>query len=186
MLDSDFGTFESAFRRFSSAFRLKAKPADFDELTRLYFKLLSHAPLDAVLSAGRRLLETSRTFPKPAEWLAALSEMAPAAAAGADVRVMSEDEARDYTRAELLRYQDDGCFCLLCQDAGVTHRFLRFVPEFTDDGRDARAWHPGKGHVVTVGHWAHGDELARWYEARDHCLANWPRRFTRALPPVLA
>jgi hypothetical protein len=181
MTEADYGTFESAFRRFSSAFRVKVKPTEMDELTRLYFKLLTAAPIDAVLQAGRRLLETSRTFPKPAEWLAAVSALSPAAAAGADVRVMSDEEAREYTRAEGLRYQDEPCFCLLCQSAGVTHRFLRFVPDVGTDGSLERAWHPGKRQLVIAGHWAHGDELRRWYDARDHFQALVPRRYSRAL-----
>jgi hypothetical protein len=88
---------------------------------------------------------------------------------------MRADEAAAYVRAERLRYEDDPCGCLACQAAGVTDRPLRYVPQFTHDDREERAWCPLHQKLVVVGHWAHGDELARWYAARD-------RFFTRAKP----
>jgi hypothetical protein len=173
MTEADFGTFDRAFRRVVGAFRLKVKPPEIEELTRTYFRLLDTAPLDDVLAAGKTCLATCRKFPKPAEWLAALPA-APIAAA-ADRRVMATTERLEYARAESLRYEDDPCGCLLCQSAGVTDRPIRFVPDEVDGVLDT-AIDTERNRIVVTGHWAHGDELARWYVARAAFFASAPRR----------
>jgi hypothetical protein len=115
-----------------------------------------------------------RTFPKPAEWLQALP-VPPAAAAHADTRVMGTPERLEYVRAEALRYEDAPCGCLLCQEAAVTHRPLRFVPDEILGVLD-KALDTVRNRIVVTGHWAHGEELARWYVARDAFFACAPRR----------
>jgi hypothetical protein len=51
--------------------------------------------------------------------------------------------------------------------ANVDHEPLRFVPTLTPDGlREERAFNPTRHVIETCGHWAHGDELARWYAAK--------------------
>jgi hypothetical protein len=172
MTEADFGTFDRAFRRVVGAFRLKVKPGEVEELTRTYFRILD-APLDDVLAAGKTCLATSRKFPKPAEWLAAL----PAApvAARADLRVMGTPERLEYARAEGLRYEDVPCGCLLCQEADVTDRPLRFVPDEVLGVFD-KAIDTARNRTVVTGHWAHGAELVRWYAARDLFFASAPRR----------
>jgi hypothetical protein len=61
--------------------------------------------------------------------------------------------------------------------AGVTDRELRFVPTLVEDhSREERAFHPRRRRLEVTGHWAHGDELARWYVAREAFFARAPRR----------
>jgi hypothetical protein len=49
------------------------------------------------------------------------------------------------------------------------------VPDFTDLDRPERAFDHVRHRLVHVGHWAHGDELARWYAARAACFASVAR-----------
>jgi hypothetical protein len=173
MIEADRGTFDRAFRRVCGVFRLRVKEAELAELSRTYFRILDTALLDDVLAAGKTCLATCRKFPKPAEWLAALPT-APVSVA-ADLRVMATPEREAYARAEALRYEDAPCGCVHCQEADVTDRPLRFVPDEVLGVFD-RAIDTERNRVVVTGHWAHGDELARWYEARDAFFARAPRR----------
>lgn len=178
MTDADYGTFERAFRRLSGAFRLKVKPEQMDELIRSYFKVLESASIEDVMAAGKVCISRCRRFPLPVEWLEALPAGPVGKAEAADVRVMSVDESTAYVRAERLRYGDVPCECLACQAAGVDTKPLRFVPDVLD-GHDERAMCPAKNAIVTVGHWAHGDELARWYAMRDAFYALYTRAFPK-------
>jgi hypothetical protein len=177
--------FDTAFYRLVQTFRLRLKPAEREELAATYFKLLQGWTLDEVLAAAKVCITSSRSFPKPADWLAALPAKTSIAV---DVRWMGAEEAREYLRAEALRYEDVPCSCLLCQAANVTEKPLRFVPDFTpENSQPERAFCPPKNQVVTVGHWAHGDELVRWYAARDRYFALEGRSaFGRAMPRALA
>jgi hypothetical protein len=172
MTEPEFGTFDRAFRRVCGAFRLKVKPGDLEELSRTYFRVLDYAPLEEVLTAGKTCLTTCRRFPKVAEWVDALP--VPPVAVTADLRVLATAEREAYWRAEALRYQDDPCGCWACQDAGVTARPLRFVPDDVA-GEVDRAIDTVRNRIVVPGHWAHGEELARWYVARDAFFASVPR-----------
>jgi len=184
MTDADFGTFDRAFRRVAVAFRLRIRTAELDELSRTYFKVLDAAPLDDVLAAGKSCLASCRTFPKVAEWLQWLPDRVPIAA---DLRVMATPERLEYARAESLRYEDLPCACVLCVEAGVADRPLRFVPDDVGGALD-RAIDTERNRIVVTGHWAHGDELARWYLARAAFFACAPRRspLARALLALVA
>jgi hypothetical protein len=186
MTELDFGTFDRAFGRVFGAFRLKVKPEDRDELSRTYFRVLAAAPLEDVLAAGKTCLTTSRRFPKVAEWVAALPTP-PVAAVTADLRVMATDEREAYARAEALRYRDEPCACWQCEAAGMTGYALRFVPDDVHGTLD-RAIDTVRNRIVVTGHWAHGDELARWYVARDAFFASAPKRtpLARALLVLVA
>jgi hypothetical protein len=168
MTEPDYGTFDRAFRRVCGAFRLRVNPVELEELSRTYFRVLADAPLEDVLAAGKTCLQTGTRFPKPAEWMQALP--APPVAVTADLRVMATPEREAYARAELLRYQDEPCWCVDCQDAGMTDRAIRFVPDEVNGVLD-KAIDTDRNRVVVTGHWAHGDELARWYIARDAFFA---------------
>lgn len=167
MVDSDVGTFDRAFRRLSGAFRLKLKPGEFEELSKTYFKLMDAYPIEAVLKAGKTCLTTQRTFPKPADWLAELSTSHGLPAPGIDRRWMTETEMDELARAIALHYEDLPCGCVACLEAGVSHRSLRYVPTMVLDDVVERAYHSHHARVEVIGHWAHGEELARWYAARD-------------------
>jgi hypothetical protein len=169
MTEPEFGTFDRAFRRVYGAFRLKLKATEIESLSRTYFKVLADAPLEHVLAAAKTCLATCRRFPTVAEWAHALP--APVVAhVTADLRVLRTDERETYTRAEALRWSDAPCGCWPCEDAGVADLALRFVPDDVNGVLD-RAIDTVRNRVVVTGHWAHGDELARWYVARDAFFA---------------
>ena len=174
MVEPEFGTFDRALRRVFGAFRLKLKEAELATLSRTYFKVLAHAPLDDVLAAGKACLATCRRFPTVAEWAHALP--APVVAhVTADLRVMATDEREAYWRAEALRWSDAPCGCWPCENAGMSDYALRFVPDDVNGVLD-RAIDTGRNRIVVTGHWAHGAELADWYRARDAFFASAPRR----------
>ena len=56
----------------------------------------------------------------------------------------------------------------------MTHRPRRFVPDEVNGVFD-KAIDPVRNRVVVTGHWAHGDELARWYQAYETLFARAPR-----------
>lgn len=164
MDDTDRPAFVTAFKRLVQTFRLKMRPAAIDDLAATYFHTLGSYPLPDVIAAGNQCLRVHRRFPKVADWLDLLTRSD--VGAPPDIRMMSATEGSEYMRAERLRYEDDPCSCLQCQAAAVD-RPLRFVPDVADDDRDEKAFCPPKNRIVVAGHWAHGDELVRWYAARD-------------------
>lgn len=178
MTETDFGTFDRAFGRVCGAFRLKLKPSDAEELTRTYFRVLEPFPLEEVLLAGKKCLAKHRKFPPAADWIAELTAPRATTPAGADVRQMGAFELEEYERAERLRYEDEPCGCADCLQAGVDHRLLRYVPTLIG-GIEERALNPHRKAVQVVGHWAHGEELRRWYEARDRFFALAPAGIAR-------
>ncbi len=166
MTDFDFLKFTQAFGRVITAFRIKLTGSEREELTRTYFKILDAHAIDDVIAAGKRCIEKMRTFPKAADWLAELAQTQ-TATCPPDRRTMRVDEADELARATALRYDDQPCLCAACCRAGVDDRSLRFVPsEFSPDELE-RAFNPRTSRVEVVGHWAHGEELARWYLARE-------------------
>lgn len=173
MTDLEYPTFSEAFRRVITAFRLKLKAAEIDELTRTYFRMMTAYELDAVLAAGRVCIGKYRTFPKAADWL---TELGPTTTRGCpeDLRHMSADELDVFEQAARTRYEDLPCACGACVHAGMTDRPLRFVPTLDGESYE-RAYNPRTGRVELAGHWAHGAELARWYAARDAFFALAPK-----------
>ena len=125
-----------------------------------HFRVLDFASLPDVLAASKTCLTTCKHFPKVAEWVDALPAP-PVTHVAADLRVMATPEREAYHHAEALLWQDEPCSCWDCQDAGVTERPLRFVPDEVHGVLD-RAIDTDRNRVVVTGHWAHGDELARW------------------------
>jgi hypothetical protein len=176
MTASDYGTFDRAFRRVLCAYpvRSKVQTAEVEALSRTYFRVLADAPLGDVLAAGKACLGTCKRFPTVAEWVAAIPTP-PRAAEAADVRVMATTERDEYVRAEGLRYEDMPCGCGACFQADVSDRPLRFVPDEVNGVLD-RAIDAVRNRVVVTGHWAHGPELGRWYDARAAFYASAPRR----------
>jgi len=163
---TDAGTFETAFRRLSSALRLKASAEEQEQLPRIYFKILQAYPLEAVLEAGRVCATSCRTFPKPADWI----EKLPASTRPVTgLRYMDASEQAAQAQAAARRYRDDPCGCEACVAAGVHEHELRFVPTLWD-GAAQRAYNPQRHEAEVLGHWAHGEELRRWYLARDQFM----------------
>ena len=131
-----------------------------------------------MLEAGKVLATTSRSFPKPADWIETIETRrrqrdSRALLPAPDRRQMSQAEAAELARAKLMHFSDLPCGCAACFNAQVDDRPLRFVPTVDDRGHNERALNPQTNAVEMAGHWAHGDELARWYTARDECYAQW-------------
>jgi hypothetical protein len=175
MTSGDVGTFDRAFRRVLRAYPVQSrlKPDDVETLCRTYFRVLDTSPLADVLAAGKACLLTCTKFPTVAEWARHLSPVV--APVAADLRVLGADERAVYVHAEAMHYDAAPCGCEDCRDAGVTDRPLRFVPDEGHGGLD-RALDLDRNRIVVTGHWVHGDELARWYVARDRFFACAPRR----------
>jgi hypothetical protein len=179
VLESDSAAFETALKRLSGGLQRKWKPDEWRGTVEIYFDALKHADLADVLSAIPVLQARSR-WPKVGDWIALLPK--PIVPTGE--RVMRPPEAAEYLRAHRLHWQDDPCGCRDCFQAGVSDKPLRFVPDFLADDTEARAYHPTFGRVVTTGHWAHGDELRRWYVAKAAFMASAPAPYRRALQLV--
>lgn len=182
MTDLDRSTFDRACRRLYGAYRLKLKAEEQEELTQTYFRVLEGFPLDVVLNAGKVLLQQHKRMPSASEWFAACATSKGDTVVGPDnVRRMTVDEQQQWWYAERNRYRDDPCSCFLCQQAGVTDKPLRFVPTELDAEAFETAFNPRREQVQIVGHWAHGDELARWYDTRGKFFAITLRRMPRLL-----
>jgi len=132
-----------------------------------YFEVLKEFHIDVLREAAKQIAMTTKFFPTVSEWYQAAKtwhlEHAPRAV---DRRVMMAEETGKHRRAVGLGYEDAPCACWECSAAAVTHLPLRFVPEFTSDDRDERARYADRDKEVTTGHWAHGEELGRWYRAK--------------------
>jgi hypothetical protein len=186
MTEGDYSTFATAFGRVCGAFGKKGTRLDQEELTRTYFRVLDAHPLDAVIRTGRRLVETGRKFPLAVDWLDAVTRPP---TVERDVRQMTTSEVDAYAAAERARWTGQPCRCRECVRAGVDDRELRYVPtlkQFFGDLADATeetAFNPRRKVEQIVGHWAHGEELARWYAARE-AFVQLPQfqRVARVLP----
>lgn len=185
MIESDFGTFERAFGRVCGAFRLRLKATELEDLTRTYFRILEAYPLDRVLLAGKACMARSKKFPLAADWIDVLTAV-DGSAAPPDVRQMTTIELAEHEQAERARWEGQPCLCVACVRANIDHRPLRFVPTHATFDDDERAFNPHRKVVQIVGHWAHGDELARWYTAREAFYASVPRRLRRRLLQLVA
>jgi hypothetical protein len=184
MTEADYGTFDRAFRRVVGAFRLRLKATELDDLSRTYFRMLDGHPLDRVLFAGKACITSSRKFPLAADWIAELT--ATRAIAPPDVRHLSVDELDEYDAAERARWERPPCGCGECVRAGVDDRPGRFVPTWAAAEVDERGFDPRRRLVHAVGHWAHGAELAAWYDARDRFYRSAPRKFRHVLRALAA
>jgi hypothetical protein len=180
MTPDDRESFGAIVQRLALAFGRKVPEAR----QQIYFEALQPYPLRSVLEAAGRLRDNGTTFPTIAAWRALLGPVP--AARTSDVRWMSADEASAYLAAERQGYEDASCFCDACRHAEITHRPLRFVPEFDVDDREVRVFCGPLNKAVVAGHWAHGAELARWYAAREGFFAHKAAggRWARALALV--
>lgn len=161
MTDAEMPAFLDVFRRLTRVFPFRGDAQEVADVGASYFKAFRRRSLPDVVAGADRWIQTENRFPRAAQWLGAIPR--------GDVEVvpmMSEADAREHRRAELLGYEDAPCQCDLCRAAEVDEKPLRFVPEFTENDRDKHVRDPLNQRVVTAGHWAHGVELFRWYRAR--------------------
>jgi len=158
--DTDLFPFLDTFRGLTRVLFLRGDVHELQDVGKSYFKALRRFTLPQVQEAAEKCLSECKHFPKPVEWADRITRRIPV-----EIAELSATETAEYLEAGRLHYHGEPCPCTECCAAGVTHRFLRFVPECTEDGRDAHA-RIGE-RVVTRGHWAHGEELTRWYAARE-------------------
>lgn len=168
MTDAELFSFMDTFRSLARVFPLRGDEHEIRDVGASYFKALRRWPLKDINVAADRWLEQGKRFPKPAEWL----DMVPRQSQAVALVAMTDEQAREHQRAESLRYKDTPCCCRDCVAVGVNDKPLRFVPDVNPDGTDRQMTTPFTQRPVTVGHWAHGAELARLYTA---CANFWNR-----------
>ena len=171
MTDGELFAFVDVFKGVQRVMGKRMTEGEEAQTHRDYFRALRRFPLDQVRAGAEVWLQRGKYFPKPAEWIDAIPRRQESAAV--NVPAMTEQESRDYHRAELMRYTAPPCTCKECLESGMDTQPMRFVPEFTAEDRE-RLLRDGD-RIVTAGHWAHGWELARWYEARAFFYAEYRR-----------
>ena len=172
MTTSDYQPFVGEFRRLVAALEpYKSSPEQMASRADAYFSVLKPFPLEDVIRKADTWLAKETKFPKPAEWAGVIVRKA------ADLPTMLDRDARDYREAERIGFEKDPCGCQSCLEAGVSEKPLRYVPE-VEDGADRVMKDPLGNRTITAGHWAHGWELHRWYEARG---AFWNRVYELGL-----
>lgn len=159
MQDADFDRFLQEFQRLSAALQgFKQSHIEAKGKADAYFHVLKRFPLADVIAKADHWLNTEAKMPKPAEWAAVMIRKR------VDLPVATQAQADAWTRAEAQRWQDSPCTCRECLEADVSDKPRRFVPECTADDQDRKVLIDGK--MQTAGHWAHGWELKRGYDAR--------------------
>lgn len=161
MTETDLFEFNIVFADVRRVFPLRADETETRQLMSSYFGAFRRFPLPRVRAGAEACIATGTRFPKPAEWIKAM----PAPRVVATIAALETDEGDQWLDAERRCWEGRLCACAACQAAGVTARPLRFVPDFDEEDRDLKGRIGDR--VVTRGHWAHGDELARWYAAKE-------------------
>jgi hypothetical protein len=172
MTDGELFAFVDVFKGVQRVLGKRMTEGEEAQTHRDYFRALRRFSLAQVMAGAEVCIQRGKYFPKPAEWIDAIPKRQ---AMPLDIPAMTDQESRDYHRAELMRYTAPPCTCTECVESGMTETPMRFVPEFTADDRE-RLLRDGE-RIVTAGHWAHGWELARWYEARAFFYAEFRRVF---------
>lgn len=155
MTTADLPAFTLTFHDLVGAFARRLSEAQEADLLAVYFRALTRYTLPQVQAGAEAVTRTSTRWPKPAEWIAAM----PRAATVAAVPTMPDAQAAEHRAAKSANYQRDPCGCAACVRARISHQPQRFLPDLPE-----RRFLLGDD-VVLAGHWAHGDELARWYVA---------------------
>lgn len=163
MRDADLVGFQQVFRQMASAFGKKSDETSVPS----YFRALQRCELVDVARAADAWVAREKFFPKPSEWLSTIRSL-PSGEPSAPLLEMSRDEAAEWIDAEQHHFEAEPCSCRACSEARIADAMddkpLRFVPTEDRFGNYERRL-LGSREVVR-GHWAHGFELARWYQAR--------------------
>ena len=168
MQDGELFAFMAMFRDLLGVFPKRLDEHEIGTLSKAYFQALRRFSIPELQAGADAWTQRGKFFPKPAEWREAIPRMAVVAAA---LVPLTPVDAAEYLDAERRQYEGDPCSCRRCVSAGVDHRFTRYVPEADEHGRDLRGL-IGERAVVR-GRWLHGDDLKRWYEARDSFMAKF-------------
>jgi len=177
--DTELPAFVTVFANLRRVFALRATPEELARIQGLYFQVFRRYTLDDVEAGAQAWLASGAKFPKPHEWIRSMPREAGDGLVG--LSPVPVDEVAELREAIQLRYVGDSCSCYLCQQAGVSHRFLRHVPLEDEHGHSIRA--VLDGHPVTRGRWIHGVELRDWYAAHDAFAADLSRYIPKAFPP---
>lgn len=161
MRDSDAGAFAQLMARMGAVFGKKS--ADLDGMIPMYFRALARFDYVEVVRGADVLLASEEHFPRPAVWADAIAK----APKGDPLQSMDPREAAEWLDAERRRWENEPCWCAECRAADVTEKPLRFVPTLQASGETQKRLLGSR--EVSRGHWAHGDELRRWYQARADC-----------------
>ncbi len=158
MTDAELFAFVDVVKGLDTLFPKRLEEHERHQRNKAYFKALKRFPLAQVQAGADAWSIKGKFFPKPAEWIDSVPK---ARVIAAEIMAMTEAESHEYRRAEALMYEDRPCRCLECRDIDKP---LRFVPTLDSDGSEQKRLEGDR--VVTAGHWAHGQELAGWYQAR--------------------
>jgi hypothetical protein len=161
MTDAELFPFMDTFRSLARVFALRGDDHEIRDVGASYFKALRRFPLEPVQVGADVWMQKGERFPKPAQWIDSIPKRVVV-----QLAALAPDEVTAYLRAERLRYDDAPCSCTACVKAGISDKPLRFVPDESQGLIGDR--------IVTRGHWAHGDELGRYYAAKN---AFWFRMF---------
>jgi hypothetical protein len=176
--DADLFPFLAIFRDLLAVFPKRLDENEINVMAKSYFTALRRFSVPEIQAGADAWMQRGKFFPKPAEW----RESIPRASRDAIVlSPINESEAAEYLAAERKGWEGEPCDCRMCQSAGVTHRFLRYVPEVDGYGLNAKGLIGTR--TIVRGHWAHGEELARWYEAHDAFWADFRALVTRLSMP---
>lgn len=157
MTDADLFPFLAIFTTLTKVFPFRGDESETSDIGRAYFKTLRKFPFDLVKVGADNCMASMEKFPKPAEWAKHIPRRMP----GPELAPLSRDDEREWRDAEKRGYEGDPCRCTECINVGVQHKPTRFVPDESEE----RAMMGDR--VVLRGHWIHGDDLRRWYIARD-------------------
>lgn len=163
MYDSDLMGFHRVFAQLGSV--TAKKPGD--DAIPTYFRLLQRYDLVDVARAADAWAASNKFFPQAADWLEAVRSTPK----GEPLLELPREEMAEWLDAERRRFEADSCSCRECCEARIAcymdDKPLRFVP--TEDRYGAYEKRLIGSREVLRGHWAHGFELARWYQARSEC-----------------
>lgn len=167
MNDTELFAFMDVFNSLRRVFPKRLDEHDAQEMGADYFKTMRRFGLAEVRIGADLWMTRGKFFPKPAEWIALI----PRPRVRPELQALSPRETAEYLEAERLHYDGEPCKCEACRAAGVDHRFLRFVPRFDADDREMRGL-IGEREVVR-GEWIHGEDLRRWYAAKEKFWAEF-------------
>ncbi len=161
MNQTDAFAFMDTFRSLTRVFPVRGTEDEIRDMGASYFKTMMRYPLASVRDGAEVVMARLKRFPKPAEWI----ECIPRQRVRPELPKMTPLEIAEHVDAEEKFYEGDPCGCAACREAGVDHRFIRFVPEFDRNDQEIRALLYER--EVVRGHWAHGVELAGYYRAKE-------------------
>lgn len=161
MTDSDTFPFIDVFKNLRKIFPTRLSDQEQTQMGLAYFKAMRRFTLGQATAGAEIWTQRGKFFPKPAEWINVIPREMHVSLA----QQLSSVEVAEYLDAERRHYEGEPCRCEACRASGVDHRFLRFVPEFDEYDSERRALIGDRS--VVRGHWAHGEELRRWYAAKE-------------------